>query len=118
MKIHRALIKLCASVLYALMDRVLSATTSPGTYNHSDRRLDYILGTKKVAEMVVEGGCLAYGDGFDSDHKTMFFDLNKNALLENFQDIQPEALQVLHTSKPATLKDYKEKFGDFCVKKM
>ena len=59
------------------MERVLIVSPPPGNYNQSYHRLDYILGTKELAEAVTEVGCLTYGEGFNSNHKTMFVDLNK-----------------------------------------
>jgi hypothetical protein len=80
------------------------------TYIGTDnRRIDFIFGCPKVLDATVRSGTLSYTEGPQSDHRSMYVDLDPTILLDYHpQDnaIQPPQSRPLKTGNPETVALY------------
>ena len=65
----------------------------PGTYQRGSKRLDYIFGTRLIANCTARAGISAYHEYFSSDHRGLYVDLDVN----QFFGGQPTPLDITAT---------------------
>ncbi len=83
-------------------------TEPPGTYDQSNNRIDYLLGTERACKAIVGGGCLPYGDGIVSNHQGMFIDLSITGILGKFNAIPAEKYRIVRRKNVYAVKHYKK----------
>jgi hypothetical protein len=52
------------------------------THARGSKRIDYVLGTRKVQENCARSGMLPYGVGYQSDHRALFIKVNLQEILQ------------------------------------
>ncbi len=60
--------------LYNLAAFIPEHNDPPGTYEHSGRHIDYLIGTEGVKNAVIGGRALTYNHDIESDHRVIFVD--------------------------------------------
>lgn len=81
---------------------------APSTYIGSqDRRIDYILACDEAYTYVSRSGTLSYQEGPQSDHRSLFVDINTEFFRRPpWQGIQSSAARSLHTGNPELVSRY------------
>ena len=80
---------------------------APSTYIGSDsRRIDFIFGCQIVSQHLTRSGTLAYDAGPQSDHRSLFIDLDLAFLTVSSDAIQPTVSRALHTGNPELVESY------------
>ena len=96
------------------------ANPAPSTYIGADgRRIDFMLGCRKIAESTIRAGTLSYIEGPQSDHRGLYIDLDSTLLLAHHpQDnaIQPPLGRTLKTGNPEAVTMYLSKMDEYYIR--
>ena len=79
----------------------------PNTYNTASTRIDFILGSKHIAECVIGGEAIPYGKSTPSDHRTIFIYLNADEVFGSPPEIPPDPLWHFTMKQPKSTMKYK-----------
>ena len=80
---------------------------APSTYIGADnRRIDYILGCDQIKAMLRRSGTLAYTEGPQSDHRSLYIDLHIDFLAGAEEKIDKSASRNLYTGNPELVSAY------------
>ena len=83
----------------------------PETYirNRNSKRIDYMLGSPNVAKALRRAGIEPYGEGYTSDHRGLFIDLNINELLSgHIAELDTPNGRGINSCTPKSVQVYKE----------
>jgi hypothetical protein len=84
-----------------------SSDPAPSTYIGAEsRRIDFILGCPTVSQQMTRSGTLAYDAGPQSDHRSLYVDLDLALLQVSSDAIQPSVSRALHTGNPELVEEY------------
>ena len=85
-----------------------SMDSPPSTYiGAADRRIDFIFGCDEALKYVIRAGTLAYTEGPQSDHRSLFVDLSPEFIVPPpWSQINPSASRALHTGNPELVEKY------------
>ena len=72
----------------------------------ADRRIDYIFGCRLVSQHLLRSGTLSYHEGPQSDHRSLFVDLNLDFLQVPEEPAGPHRFRALHTGNPELVEKY------------
>ena len=88
---------------------------APSTYIGSpDRRIDYILACDEASTYVSRRGTLSYHEGPQSDHRSLFVDINTEFFRRPpWQGIQSSAARSLHTGNPELVSRYNNSMMEY-----
>ena len=90
---------------------------APSTYiGSSDRRIDYIFGCHQIIEYVTSSGTLSYIDGPQSDHRSLFVDVNVAGYLSYDATLNshlPAKARSLRTGNPELVSAYTNVMLDY-----
>jgi hypothetical protein len=90
----------------SLIDLHLS-DPAPSTYiGYDSRRIDFIIGCPMVHKHMLRSSTLAYHPGPQSDHQSLFVDLNLDFLHIPSDGILPTVSRALHTGNPELVEAY------------
>ena len=80
----------------------------PSTFiGASNRRIDFIFGCDEVTRFVTRSGSLAYSDGPQSDHRSLYVDLSPDFIITPpWNSILPSNSRDLHTGNPNMVEQY------------
>ena len=83
---------------------------APSTFIGSpNRRIDFVLGCSQVKDSsCLRSGTLSYCEGPQSDHRSLFVDLNLEFLQVPKETILPSASRTLHTGNPEIVEAYND----------
>jgi exonuclease III len=77
--------------------------TAPATYARGSTRLDYALGTHRVAESIISGGYESFNFRFNTDHRAFYLDLDTHVLLgsstQQLSKLQGRGLQAKNVTQ-------------------
>jgi hypothetical protein len=81
---------------------------APSTYiGSTNRRIDFIFGCDDARKYVIRSGSLAYTEGPQSDHRSLYVDLSPNFITTpSWHSIQSLQSRDLHTGNPELVKKY------------
>ena len=80
---------------------------APSTYIGADnRRIDYILGCDQIKLMLRRSGTLAYTEGPQSDHRSLYVDLHIDFLVGAEEKIDKSLSRGLYTGNPELVSAY------------
>ena len=99
------MIRKCA--LFELLSKVPSLVKEPPAEYKRSGCIDYLLGTEGAHTAVVRGGYLPYGEGFTSNHREIFVEVNIATLLEWFNTIPMERQRFIQTKNVYAIQHYK-----------
>ena len=86
-----------------------SNAPAPSTYiGAADRRIDFIYGRHTVQQSLLRSGTLSYHEGPQSDHRSLFVDLNLEYMQFPEERAQPGSSRALHTGNPELVASYHE----------
>ena len=92
----------------------LTAATPPETYKYGKhRRIDYMLGSEGVKDVVRRAGYLAYDSGVFSKHRGLFVDIDFQALLGAVDPISPPAARGINSEDQPSVDRYIEAFNEY-----
>ena len=72
----------------------------------ADRRIDFIFGSRMVIQHLLRSGTLSYHEGPQSDHRSLFVDLNLDFLQVPAETVGPNRSRSLHTGNPESVITY------------
>jgi hypothetical protein len=92
-----------------------SGDPAPSTYiGACNRRIDFIFGCDEAARYVTRGGSLAYADGPQSDHRSLYVDLSPEFITTpSWQSILSAKSRDLHTGNPDMVQKYHTTMLDY-----
>jgi hypothetical protein len=70
----------CHSLL-DLSANIIHEMTNISTYARGSRKIDFIFGTKRVADFCTDSGIVPFGFGYPSDHRALFVRINISKIL-------------------------------------
>jgi hypothetical protein len=80
---------------------------APSTYvGSANRRIDFIFGCHMVTQHLRRSGTLSYHEGPQSDHRSLFVDLNLDFLHIKEEKLRPGVSRSLHTGNPELVETY------------
>lgn len=91
-------------------------TCSKSTYiGSSNRRIDYMFGSRNLSTCCPRSGSLSYFEGPQSDHRGLFIDLTIPAIISSLraQPMSPSGHRVLHTGNPELVNAYLKSVGEY-----
>ncbi len=88
-----------------------SESPPPDMYNQENTRIDYILGSAHVAECVLGGCTVPYGECCPSNHRMICVNFNTAELFGNPPSIPPPPLRHFNTKQPKPTMKYKEELN-------
>jgi hypothetical protein len=73
----------------------------PNTYLRGSKRIDYILGTKRVQEFCTSSGMLPFYNGYSSDHRPIYAVVDLDKLLsDQLTNLESQAMRFISKSTP------------------
>ena len=85
-----------------------SLDPAPSTYiGAADRRIDFIFGCDDALSFVIRAGTLAYTEGPQSDHRSLYVDLSPDFIVKpSWTQTTPALSRDLHTGNPELVTAY------------
>ena len=85
-----------------------SSDPAPSTFiGAENRRIDFMFGCDTVAQNLSRSGSLAYTEGPQSDHRSLFVDISPDLIRPSqWSTIRPSTLRDLHTGNPELVEQY------------
>jgi hypothetical protein len=104
----RGISKLAAQFqLEDIMHRHHQHLNEPATYARGQKRIDYALGTKAIANAVVTCGYEPFNYRFHTDHRALFLDFDTQKLFGTpTQNLAPFPLRTLHSNNIRQVTQY------------
>jgi ribonuclease HI len=91
-------------VQYNLSDLISihhGTTGEPNTHLRGSKRIDYILGTRKVREHCTASGILPFHNGYSSDHRPIYAAINlEKVLSDQITNLESQATRLISKSTP------------------
>jgi ribonuclease HI len=73
----------------------------PNTYLRGSKRIDYILGTKRVQEFCISSGILPFYNGYSSDHRPIYAVVNMDKILsDKILSLDSQATRFISKATP------------------
>ena len=82
---------------------------SPNTYIRGTQTIDYVFGTERVNEAVIQCGMPPFNEGIVTDHRALWVDLDLPRLLHGSLTSPPTQLSRPQTKNKKQVKAIKEK---------
>jgi hypothetical protein len=76
-------------------------SNEPNTYLRGSKRIDYILGTKRVQEFCTSSGILPFYNGYSSDHRPIYAAVDLDKLLsDQMTSLESQAMRFISKATP------------------
>ena len=87
------------------------------TYTQGNKRIDYMVGTKRVVQNMLQSGIKACSGLFGGDHRSLLIDVYLLAaqLKGKINDLHNDQNQGLNGKDPSIFKPYKQMYSNTCM---